>query len=365
MAETDESGDRTEAPTARRLQKAREDGQVALSREAVHLAVVAAGTGGLALAWELKGGNHVLALGNLLARSGEWRAETLAALLPALGRDLLLFVAPVLLAGVAAALAATLLQTGFSIQLKGLTPDLSRLDPVRGLRRLFGPTGLVETGKALLKLACFAIVIVHVIVGALPDLAGLADAPFGAFGAVLLRSLTHALLLVAAVQFVIGAIDVVWVRFRLNRDLRMSRQDIRDEAKETDGNPHVRARLRALRRQRARQRMMQAVPRATVVLTNPTHYAVALVYDNGSKAAPRVVAKGADEVAWRIRAMAREHRVPIVENKPLARALFTVPLDAEIPREHFQAVAAVIAYVWRLAGPRGRAAGRSAGAPLL
>ena len=159
----------------------------------------------------------------------------------------------------------------------------------------------------------------------------------------------HATAALLVVQLVIAGLDVMWSRHRLQRRLRMSKQDLRDEHKENDGNPHVKARLRAIRRQRARQQMMQAIPKAAVVLTNPTHYAVALAYEQGSRSAPRVIAKGADEVAARIRALAREHRVPIVENKPLARALFTVPLDAEIPREHFQAVAAVIAYVWRLA----------------
>jgi flagellar biosynthetic protein FlhB len=139
--------------------------------------------------------------------------------------------------------------------------------------------------------------------------------------------------------------------------MRMSRQDIKEEMRESEGDPQVKARLRQLRLQRARQRMMAAVPRATVVITNPTHYAIALVYDRSAGGAPRVVAKGVDAVAARIRAIAEENNVPLVANPPIARALFRVELDAEIPAEYFQAVAEIIAYVWRLRGVA--AAGRA------
>jgi flagellar biosynthetic protein FlhB len=131
----------------------------------------------------------------------------------------------------------------------------------------------------------------------------------------------------------------------------MSRQELRDEHRESEGDPHVKARIRKLRRQRAAKRMMAAVPKATVVVTNPTHYAVALAYESGSKAAPRIVAKGVDELAARIREVAQDSRVPVVSNPPLARALYVLPLDSEIPREHFQVVAGIIAYVWKLRRP--------------
>ena len=139
-------------------------------------------------------------------------------------------------------------------------------------------------------------------------------------------------------------------RLKLTRSLRMSREEIKQESRESDGDPRVKARLRKLRMARARARMMAQVPKATVVVTNPTHYAVALAFDRAKQAAPRVVAKGADEVAARIREMAREHNVPLVSNPPLARALFRLELDTEIPAEHFQVVAEIIAYVWRLRG---------------
>jgi len=151
-------------------------------------------------------------------------------------------------------------------------------------------------------------------------------------------------------QAAIAALDVVLGRLKHARGLRMSRQDVRDEQRESDGNPQVKARIKQLRRQRARRRMMAAVPKATVVITNPTHYAVALAYDKAGGGGGRVVAKGMDEVAARIREVAAAHGVPLVANPPLARALYPLEVDAEIPAEHFKAVAEIIAYVWRLRG---------------
>jgi flagellar biosynthetic protein FlhB len=143
------------------------------------------------------------------------------------------------------------------------------------------------------------------------------------------------------------------VRFRHAQDMRMSKQDVRDELKDTDGNPHVKARIRRIRIMRARRRMMAKVPGATVVITNPTHYAVALSYDRASNPAPRIVAKGTDSVAARIREVAEANGVPVVANPPLARALYSLELDTEIPAEHYKAVAEIIAYIWRLRRPSG------------
>jgi flagellar biosynthetic protein FlhB len=157
------------------------------------------------------------------------------------------------------------------------------------------------------------------------------------------------------VQVVIAGADTGWTRIKHARDLRMSKEELKQESKDTDGNPMIKGRLRQIRMIRAKRRMLAAVPKATVVVTNPTHYAIALAYDRGIGGAPRVVAKGVDEVAARIREVAQEHRVPLVPNPPLARALYQVDLDAEIPAEHFKAVAEIIAYVWRL---RSRATAR-------
>jgi flagellar biosynthetic protein FlhB len=164
----------------------------------------------------------------------------------------------------------------------------------------------------------------------------------------MLHAVTSLVLMMLGAQAAIAGADLLWERYNLARKLRMSRQEQKDEHKDSEGNPQIKQKLRQLARTRARRRMMKAVPKAAVVITNPTHFAIALAYERGTKSAPRLVAKGADEVAERIRDIAREHRVPIIANPPLARALFRIEIDTEIPPEHFRAVAEIIAYVWRM-----------------
>jgi flagellar biosynthetic protein FlhB len=341
-----DSDDRTEAATPRRIQKAREEGNVPLSPEAPALAGLAAcmllgmlAGPGLAqhLAERLA---TVLAGAHALDPAAALRASLLAGVEAAL---------PFVLAALAAGIMAVLLQTGFLFNLQALVPDLSRLSPARGLSRLFGRQGLVQVGLALLKLAIAATVAWWVLGPVWPQLpAALLWEP----GTLLEHASRQVLRLVLAIlgaQTVLVLLDVLRVRLTHAAGLRMSRQDVREEHRETEGDPLIKARIRRIRMQRARRRMLRAVPKATVVVTNPTHYAVALVYDRSfGSAAPRVVAKGIDAMAARIRAIAEEHRVPLVANPPLARALWRVELEAEIPPDLFQAVAEVIAYVWRL-----------------
>ena len=174
--------------------------------------------------------------------------------------------------------------------------------------------------------------------------------PVGALPGIIGRGVLHLLVVALGAFAAIAALDVLLVRWRHLRQLRMSREDLREEMREAEGDPQVKGRLRRLRESRARQRMLAAIPNAAVVITNPTHFAVALSYQQGQAAAPRLVAKGVDAMAARIRAAAEAHRVPIVANPPLARALYRLELDTEIPPEHWQAVAQIIAYVWRLPG---------------
>jgi flagellar biosynthetic protein FlhB len=256
----------------------------------------------------------------------------------------------------AAGAAATLAQTRFLVHLGALQPDLARLDPRRGLKRIGGRETLIQAGRALLKLGILGWAGWHALGGIVPDAGRMLVEPPGVLLDRLVRGLLHLAMLVLGAQAVFAGLDLVLVRLRYARRMRMSREEQREETKEAEGDPHVKGRLRRLRTARARQRMMAAVPGATVVITNPTHYAVALRYDQGKGGAPRVVAKGVNEVAARIRAVAEESRVPLVANPPLARALYKVELDREVPAEHFQAVAEVIAYVWRLRG-RARRAG--------
>jgi flagellar biosynthetic protein FlhB len=347
VADQAPQGERTEAATPRRQQRAREEGQVPISREMVTLAGMAAVT--LALVWAAPGATRDLALGLsiFLARSHDLdltdgSAFRLAGVLWLRGS------APFVLAAMLAGVAAVLVQSRFLLNTHALRVDLSRISPRAGFKRLFSTDNLIEALKSVAKVTVLAFVAWHVLRGDLPDLV---LALFGEPNQLLARSAgpaLHVMYVVLAAQTGIAALDTFWVFLRQSQQLRMSRHDIQEEQKETEGDPRVKARIRQIRMFRARKRMLAAVPKATVVITNPTHYAVALAYDRAKHAAPRVVAKGVDSLAARIREVATANRVPLVANPPLAHALYRVELDADIPTEHYQAVAEIIAYVWRL-----------------
>ena len=339
--------DRTEAATPRRLQKAREEGQVPVSRELTTFAGLGAVTLTLVIAGPQTVHNLTLRLSVLLARAHTLDLGTPVARLAVTAGAWA--AAPFILAALIAGVAAVLLQTRFMLSGRGLRPDISRISPRAGLRRMFSPESAIEAVKSLAKVAVLGLVLWRVL---LADLPGLLSAPYGEPSQILGRAagpMLHIVLVVLAAQAGMAALDYFWVVFRHSRKLRMSRHDILEEQKETEGDPRLRARLRQIRTIRARRRMLAAVPKATVVVTNPTHYAIALAYDRAKQAAPRVVAKGVDSLAARIREVAEENRVPVVANPPLARALYRVEVDADIPAEHYQAVAEIIAYVWRLA----------------
>ncbi len=348
MAEDAE--DRTEAASARRLQNAREEGRVPLSREVPALAGLGAATVMLAALGPGAGTTLLVRLRPMLEDAGRFDSSLLPGALRATAIAIVLVAAPLVLAALAAGVAAGLLQTGLLLRPQALQPDLGRISPRRGLSRIIGKDGLVEVGKSLVKLGVFGTLAWREVAAALPSLPGAALWTPATLAARTGHAVLHLLMTMLAAQAAIAGFDVLWVRHRHARSLRMTRQELRDEHKDTDGNPQVKAKLRQLRRARARRRMMAAVPTATVVVTNPTHYAIALRYDRGAQGAPRVVAKGVDEVAARIREAATEARIPLVANPPLARALYRVELDAEIPADHFKAVAEIIAYVWRLRG---------------
>lgn len=336
--------DRTQAPSERRLAKAREDGQAPLSREVTVLATLAAAALVLSLGAPSIAGDFGLRLRQMLVSS---QPDVGAALQTAAVTGLVA-VGPLLAAVTLAAAGSVLLQTGFLLHGAALMPDLARLDPRRGLRRVFGLNNLVEAAKGLVKLAVLGWATWSVLHTMVPMLLTAAFWTEATLLQHLTRHLTHLVLVVVGCQAGIALLDVAWTRWRFSKRLSMSKEDLKQEHREAEGDPKIKARIKQLRMMRARRRMMAAVAKATVVVTNPTHYAVALVYERGTQSAPRVVAKGVDDVAARIRAAAEKAGVPLVANPPLARALYSVALDAEVPAEHFKVVAEVIAYVWRL-----------------
>jgi flagellar biosynthetic protein FlhB len=340
--------EKSEAPSERKLQKAREEGRAPVSREMSMLAGLSAGLVALSMQASPAGVARWLDAG---MRQTEFSgAQTFAWAVRAI---LLAMLAPALAASAGYA-AVTLLQTGFLTHASALKPDFSRVSPLSGIKRLASPQTMVQMGKSIAKLAVLGVCLMVAIRRVLPILP---ESPFqtpeALLGHVAQQCRGLVLLLLGAQPAIAGA-DFAWERRKHMRELRMSFQELKDEHKENEGNPHAKQRLRQLARSRARRRMMLSVPKSSVIITNPTHYAVALAYERGAQGAPRVVAKGADDVAARIRELAREHRIPIVANPPLARALFRVEIDTEVPSEHFKAVAEVIAFVWRL----GRRAGR-------
>ncbi|HYZ22419.1 MAG TPA: flagellar type III secretion system protein FlhB [Rhodopila sp.] len=354
MAEEEHpGGDRTEAATPRRLERAREAGQLAISRELGTFGSLAAAVMVLTYYAPSMFEIWVRRLASLIQQAG---AEDVLAkdlwwsILLGLGNAAWLPAAAATLGGSI----AILVQTRGLLHLGGLSPKISRVSPSDGLRRIFGTNGLVELLKSLTKLAAFGSALFVVTRSDLRTLARWPLQDMHTLPQDLGRALTHVLYATLLVQGVIAGGDLLWVLYHHAKSLRMTKQDIRDEFKEQEGNPHVKARIRRIGYARARRRMMTKVPTATVIVTNPTHYAVALAYDRASNAAPRVVAKGTDRVATKIREVAETAGVPIVSNPPLARALHRLELDTEIPAEHFRAVAEIIAYVWRLKRERPR-----------
>ncbi len=337
--------DASEPATPRRLEKARQSGDVPLSRELVMLAALGCGLAALAGMT----GDAPAWLAASIERAGgpvrgAWRSAA---------GGLLVVVAPCAAAAAGAAL-ATLGQTGFLMRPAALAPDLGRISPARGIQRLLGAETLVQAARALAKVAALGFVLWRVLEAVLPRLGQAAGEAPAQLLPLLRQAIWQLALPLLGLQAAIAVLDLAWVRFRHGQRLRMTRQQVRDEHREAEGNPQVKQRMRQVARARARRRMMASVPKAAVVVTNPTHYAVALAYERGSPGAPRVVAKGVDELAARIREAALAHRVPIVANPPLARALYPLELETEIPAEHFRAVAEIVAYVWRLRAERGR-----------
>ena len=344
--------DQTEAATPRRLQRARDEGSVAISREVSALAGLGAATLVLVMTGDALGNSVIGRLRPFLVTKD---GADVGVALRAAAATTAFLAAPIVLGVLAASIASSLLQTGFMFSPARLRLDFGRLNPMHGLKRIFGVNGLVETTKAVVKLGVLGYIVLQTLGSALPTLSKAVFLFPEQLASQTTRLVLHLAFTLLGAQTIIAGADVLWVRHRHAKQLRMSKEEVKQETKEADGNPQIKQRLRQLRLGRARKRMLAAVPKATVVVTNPTHYAIALSYDRNRGGAPRVVAKGVDDVAARIREVAQDSRVPLVANPPLARALYTVELDGEIPAEHFKVVAEIIAYVWRL---RSRATAR-------
>ncbi len=353
MSEEDDDTSKTEDPSPKKLEEARKKGQVPVSREINNWVMLCAGT----LVILTMGPSMMTELMNVLRSyigeahefpemPGGMRfavVEALWEIFKIMGMPLLFLVA--------AAIAGPLLQVGPMFAPDIISMDLSKISPSKGFSRLFSMKSIIEFVKGILKLGIVSVVgfiIMKPYFNTLDHMVGL---PIPAALDETKILMTKLMVGILVVLFIVALADLMYQRYEHMQKMRMSKQEVKDEYRQSEGDPMVKAKLRQLRQQKAQQRMMQNVPTADVVITNPTHYSIALKYDPDINEAPIVVAKGVDELALRIRETAREHNVIILPNPPLARILFdNVEVDEAVPAEHYKAVAEIISYVFRLKG---------------
>lgn len=351
MAGEFDDRERTESPTQKRLDDARAKGQVPRSRDLNAAAVVLAGGLGLSALGSIMGG-QLLGLMRDGLTLAPMEALDSGRMLLRLGHAVMqggLAIAPLIGLLLAAAVLAPLAIGGWTFSGEALVPNFERLDPIAGLGRIWSVRALIELGKALARVVLVAGVAVLVLRQQFHSYSGLGNESMGVAIAHAFRLGGAALIALGGALALIALIDVPLALWQFNKSMRMTRQEIRDENKETEGSPEIKARVRRAQQAAARKRMMQEVPKADVVVTNPTHFAVALRYDEKLMRAPIVVAKGRDLIAARIRELATEHKVPIVEAPPLARALHAhCELGDPIPAQLYAAVAKVLTYVYQL-----------------
>src|SRR6185437_6945303 len=348
MSDTNDAASRTEDPTPRRLQQARESGDVVRTQDLPSVASLLAVAGVVALGGGWLSRNLAAALLPFIAAPDTMRLDgddgvhiarmAMEAAAPAVGA--------VVLAAAAAGVFGNLIQTGFLFSPERLAFDPSKLSITQGLKRVFGLDGFAQWIKSLVKVfltGALAWWILQPHLAEFTNLAGFEPIATMSFALDVLRRLVFA---VGAFLLVVAGADWLWQRQRFMTRMRMTKEELKEDFKQSEGDPHIKARQRQLRTERARRRMMQSVPEATVVVMNPTHYAVALKYDTDVAQAPLCVAKGLDSLALKIREVAEEAGVPILEDPPLARALYaTVEVDEVIPPAHYEAVAKIIGFI--------------------
>jgi flagellar biosynthesis protein FlhB len=352
MSDEDQST-KSEDPTAKRLSEARSKGNVPSSNEIKSWAILMGGAVALySLFPRLAVDINAMATKFVESpHSFEVSPPGLQNLFAGVGVDLIFAMIPILLLLIILAVLSNLMQVGLLWAPSKIKPEFSKLSPISGAKKLFGPKGWVEFIKGITKILVVGAIAFGL---SLPLLSDISLVPTMEIPTVVEKLQAIAIEMTVATVVVMTAIallDFAWQKYNHTQELKMSPQEVKDEHKQSEGDPLVKSKIRQIRMERAQQRMMAAVPEADVVVTNPTHYAVALQYKMSEMTAPILVAKGMDTLAFRIREVAEENDIPIVENAPVARALYAaVELDEEIPDEHYMAVAEIISYVMRLRG---------------
>jgi flagellar biosynthetic protein FlhB len=352
MAEERDDAQRSEEPTGRRLDEARSKGDVVKSPEVSSFIVLAAGAVALMIFSRMAARTFAQHYLVYLERPAEFSLDAGSALLifKQAAQGLFVLVAPAIGLTMVAGVGVQLMQQGFIFSGERLRPDFSRLSLRAGLKRLLGLDGIINLIKGIIKILLVGAAAFAVIWPERSRLATALDLEPAGVAALALSLIDRVLQAMLVIFAVIAALDYFYQRQRFLSRHRMTRQELKDEVKQSEGDPQIKARIRQIRLERSKKRMMAAIPEASVVITNPTHYAVALKYESGKMAAPVCVAKGVDHMALSIRKVAQEHEIPVVENPPLARALYAaIEIDDEIPAEHYKAVAQIIGYVLKLA----------------
>jgi flagellar biosynthetic protein FlhB len=353
MADDTDDSEKTEEPTARRLQDAEEQGDIVKSQEVTTFVLLGAATLAVALFGHWCSVEFARGFRLMLAHPDQIPMNGGGVMAVARHTAWMLFV---ILGGpigllLVAGLGANILQHKPLFNVEKLAPDISKISLLSGFKRIFGMEGIANLVKGIAKMGVVGAAVWMVLWPERRHIVSvLYDSPINVAAYMIQLTLKIAMAALAVLA-VIAVFDYMWQRYQFMKRNRMSRQEIKDEMRQSEGDPAIKAKVRQIRMERSRKRMMAAVPEATVVIMNPTHFAVALKYESGEMAAPVCVAKGVDALALRIRALAEESDVPVVENPPLARALYaSVEIDEPVPSEHYKAVAEVIGYVMRLSG---------------
>ena len=351
MAENDSGADKSEEPTAKRRQQARETGQRARSRELGTVAVTLGGIGGLLISGGYLADRMMAVMrGNFeLSREALLAPDAMSSALLASGLIALKAVLPLLAALLAASILGPVSLGGWLFSTKAMAPNFGRMNPLSGLKRMFSTHALVELLKALGKFLVVLAVALVVLNAYKEELFSISKQPLDLAILHSVQVVGWSALWMACGLILIAAVDVPFQLWSNKQKLMMTKQEVKDEYKDAEGKPEVKGRIRRMQREMAERRMMQAVPEADVVITNPTHFAVALKYDTEKAGAPILLAKGGDFLALKIREIANEHRVTVLESPALARAVYySTEVDREIPAGLYLAVAQVLAYVYQL-----------------
>ncbi|MCK0107145.1 flagellar biosynthesis protein FlhB [Marinobacter sp. S0848L] len=349
--ENDNSQEKTEEPTPRRLEKAKEDGQAARSKELATMAVLLAGAGGLLmfgtqLAITFEG---IMRDAFVIERASIFDTRHMSVQLIVSAKEAAYALSPILILLLIAAIAGSIGIGGLLFSAKAIAPKANRMNPIKGLGRMFSMRSLIELVKAIAKVGLVLAIAIMILNLRTDDLLSIAEEPVVPAMEHVLWTLGWSFLVLSCATIIIAMIDVPFQIYDHQKKLRMTKQEVKDEYKDSEGKPEVKGKIRQLQREMAQRRMMQDVPTADVVITNPTHYAVALKYDQDSMGAPVVVAKGADEVAFKIMEVAREYKVEVLRTPPLTRAVYhNSEIGEEIPDGLYMAIAQVLAYVFQL-----------------